>query len=158
MGPLVAEHQLQDHIFPLLRYKPAQYTLFSTWLLGSSPMKCLLFGHCILDSWLASWLRRPTPRKETFRISSSQGDGDNLPWMKESNFYKEATSLLKATQCGGEIPGLSDAISWDCWSERHSCSCLSLIVGTNVDEMHKRLILDRSDIWVYNSVEKWELR
>ena len=48
--------RLQDHIFPPSRYNPAQYILSSTWLLGSIPMKCPLFGHCVAKkTWIPDW-------------------------------------------------------------------------------------------------------
>ena len=82
-------------------------------------MKCPSFGRYVAKGTrLPGWRldqKEPTPRKGTSRISPSRGYGGGLPWMRGSDLYKEATSLLEAAQWGGEMPDLLDATSWDRW-------------------------------------------
>ena len=114
----------RDHTFAHLpRHQPRLIFLWHRYLSGtwlqSSAMKCPSFGcYVAKGTRLPGWRldqRGPTPRKGTSRISPSRVYGAGLPWTRVSDLYKEAISLLEAAQCGGEMPGLSDTTSWDCW-------------------------------------------
>ena len=141
-----------------LQYNPARYALSGTWLLESSPMKCPSFGRCV-----AKGTRSPDWRLDQKDRPPGKGLLGSAPVEVTvvACLGREGATSTRKPPAYSKPPSV-EARCLACWTQqvgiaggkRHSCSCLSLVVGTDVAEMHEGLTSGESDMWACNSVGK----